>query len=256
MPRRPYSGSASAKRPSASRYVTRQRPVQRRRRHQPGSSPRSIDCWHSPDGMPASSPRRHSGCSRQPGGEVGPRSARAHRLHRDRCPRAHRHSRAVPVSSRLRLPRQPTGFTAKPILPRQTPFAMNTLLHPVSRTCRHSQGRGPLESGATVRHRSSLSCADGSTFAHNLADSKPVRFGGRRGDFPDRPHLRHHAQSLNPLARGYPNIAGCEFPPATVLRTAALQSKRTRSLAAYGAAKLIAEPLAQPQPPKGMGLVR
>ena len=49
--------------------------------------------------------------------------------------------------------------------------------------------------------------------------------------------VRGHARRLNPLAREYLNIAGCEFSPATVLRTAALQSKRKRSLAAYGAAQ-------------------
>ena len=68
--------------------------------------------------------------------------------------------------------------------------------------------------------------------------------------------MRSHARSLNLLARGPFNTPGCEISPTTVLRTAALQLNRTRSLAAYGAAKLMVEPLAQPQPPEGMGVVR
>ena len=64
-----------------------------------------------------------------------------------------------------------------------------------------------------------------------------VRGSGKRAVW----HMRSHARSFNPLARGFLNIAGCVFSPATVLRPAALQSKSTRSRAAYGAGKLTAQ---------------
>ena len=83
--------------------------------------------------------------------------------------------------------------------------------------------------------------------------------GRRCGNFADTSPARRDAQSRgeieSPRARG-PNTAGCEFSFATVLRTPALQSKRTCSLAAYGAPTLKAEPLEQLQPPEGMGVVR
>ena len=82
--------------------------------------------------------------------------------------------------------------------------------------------------------------------------------GRRPWDFSDSTLARTHAQSRaeleSPRARE-PCTAGSEFFPATALRTAAPQSKRTRSRAAYAAAKLMAEHLAQPQPPEGMGVV-
>ena len=61
--------------------------------------------------------------------------------------------------------------------------------------------------------------------------------GTRRRDFRDSSHVRTPAQSRaeieSPRARG-PHTAGSEFSPATELRAAALQSKQTRFLAAYG----------------------
>ena len=48
-------------------------------------------------------------------------------------------------------------------------------------------------------------------------------------------HMRSHAQSLNPLARGYLSTAGCEFSSATVMRALALPSKWRCILDAYGA---------------------
>lgn len=47
-------------------------------------------------------------------------------------------------------------------------------------------------------------------------------------------HTRSHARTLNPLARRHQRIAGSEFSPATAGRANTLQSKRTRSLGAYG----------------------
>ena len=48
-----------------------------------------------------------------------------------------------------------------------------------------------------------------------------------------RTHAQSRARIKSSRARG-PHTARCEFSPATVLRTGALQSKRTRSLVAYG----------------------
>ena len=59
----------------------------------------------------------------------------------------------------------------------------------------------------------------------------------RRGDFSDPPGMRMRAQSRAEIESSrarVPNIAGCEFPPPTVLRTAALQSNSKRFRAAYG----------------------
>ena len=55
-------------------------------------------------------------------------------------------------------------------------------------------------------------------------------------------HMRSHARVLNALARGYLNMAGREFSPATELRTAALQWKSKRFLVAYGAGQNTAGP--------------
>ena len=66
-----------------------------------------------------------------------------------------------------------------------------------------------------------------------------------------RSHALPRAE-LEPLRARVPYIAGCEISPSTVLRAAALQSKRTRSLVAYGAAKLPAKPRAQRQPTEGI----
>ena len=63
-----------------------------------------------------------------------------------------------------------------------------------------------------------------------------------------REHMRSHAQILNPPAREYSHMAGCEFSAATVLRPAALQSKSKRFLAAYGAGQIIVQYLVQQQP--------
>ena len=80
----------------------------------------------------------------------------------------------------------------------------------------------------------------------------------RRRIFLASPFLRTPAQSRAEIepsrARGL-STDRCEFSPATPMRTAAHASKKTRSLAAYGAPKLMAEPLAQPQPPEDMGVV-
>ena len=48
-------------------------------------------------------------------------------------------------------------------------------------------------------------------------------------------HMRSHARSLNPLARGNLSMAGCEFSSSTVLRADSLHSKRARFLTAYAA---------------------
>ena len=69
-----------------------------------------------------------------------------------------------------------------------------------------------------------------------------------------RTHAQSHAEIESPRARG-PYMAGCDFSAATVVRAAALQLQDVRFLVAYGAPKLMAEPLAQPQPPEGMGVV-
>ena len=61
--------------------------------------------------------------------------------------------------------------------------------------------------------------------------------------------MRSHAQTADPLPRGFLSLARWEFSPATALRTAALPSKSTRSLSAYDAAKVTAHRLAQRQPP-------
>ena len=60
-----------------------------------------------------------------------------------------------------------------------------------------SRRRAPLESGVTVRHRSNLRCADWSTFAHDLADSKTVTLGigTRCRDSVDSSPTRTHAPS-------------------------------------------------------------
>ena len=68
--------------------------------------------------------------------------------------------------------------------------------------------------------------------------------GRRRRDFRNPPPARFSAQSREQLesSRAWvPYIAGCEFSPATMLRAAALQSKQTGSLAAYGAGQLTAQ---------------
>ena len=56
------------------------------------------------------------------------------------------------------------------------------------------------------------------------------------GDSRDPPLTRTYAQSRAELGSSrarVPYVAGCEFSPPTVLRTAALQSKSIRSLPAY-----------------------
>ena len=67
----------------------------------------------------------------------------------------------------------------------------------------------------------------------------------KRGEFGD---IAIRAQS-RAGARGVPSprarvlyMAGCEFFPPTIVRTRALQSKQTGSLAAYGARNLTACP--------------
>ena len=52
--------------------------------------------------------------------------------------------------------------------------------------------------------------------------------------------VRNLAGRLNPLASEHFSRPRYEFPPATVIRTDALQPKRSRSLVAYGAPKLTA----------------
>ena len=63
-----------------------------------------------------------------------------------------------------------------------------------------------------------------------------------------REHTRRHAQKLNTCVRGFHYRAGCEICPTTMLHTAALLSNLSRSLAAYGAAKLTAQRLVRLQP--------
>ena len=79
--------------------------------------------------------------------------------------------------------------------------------------------------------------------------------GRRFGDFRHSSPVRTHAQSCpqieSPRAR-VPYIAGCENSPSTVPRPAALQSQGTRSLVAYGAAKLRAKTCAPIQPIEGI----
>ena len=68
--------------------------------------------------------------------------------------------------------------------------------------------------------------------------------GTRRREFCNSSHVRTTAQSrayLEPSRARVPHMAGCEFSTATVLRASALRSKRSRSLAAYGAARLTAQ---------------
>ena len=65
-------------------------------------------------------------------------------------------------------------------------------------------------------------------------------------------HMRSHAQTLDPLARGFLSLGRWEFSPATAQRAAALPSKSTRSLSAYDAGKVTAQRLAQRQPPWGI----
>ena len=92
----------------------------------------------------------------------------------------------------------------------------------------------------------------GVPFTADLCTGGNVTFvaGTRRGDFVDPSLVRTRAQSRaeigSPRVRG-PFTAGCEYSVVTVMRTAALPSKPTRSPAAYGDGKLIAEPHAQPQ---------
>ena len=64
--------------------------------------------------------------------------------------------------------------------------------------------------------------------------------------------MRSHAQTSDPLERGFLSLARWEFSPATTLRTAALPSKSTRSLSAYDAAEATAHRLAQRQPAWGI----
>ena len=73
--------------------------------------------------------------------------------------------------------------------------------------------------------------------------SPQATFVAERGcaNFQNPPRVRSCAQSRadveSPRAR-VPYIAAYEFSPSTVLRTAALQSKPSRSLAAYGGPSL------------------
>ena len=75
--------------------------------------------------------------------------------------------------------------------------------------------------------------------------------GRRSGHAPIRPtceSMRSHARASNPLARGFPNMAGCEFSPSTMLRASALHLKRQRFRAAYGA-KVVGHSTVQPRAP-------
>ena len=56
---------------------------------------------------------------------------------------------ATPHGSRSRVP----GFAAKPLHPGASVSAVNTPLDSASRSCRHGQGRGYVESGVADRHR-------------------------------------------------------------------------------------------------------
>ena len=83
--------------------------------------------------------------------------------------------------------------------------------------------------------------------------------GRRRRDFSDPSLARTHAQSRAELESSrarVPYIAGWESSSATVLRTRAQQSKRTRSPAAYGLGQLTAQRLAQRQPTRSTGPMR
>ena len=55
----------------------------------------------------------------------------------------------------------------------------------------------------------------------------------RRTKLWDSSLMRTHARSLNPLARGFLSMAGCELPPGTRLRTGAHVKYRTRYPPAY-----------------------
>ena len=48
-------------------------------------------------------------------------------------------------------------------------------------------------------------------------------------------HLRVHARKMDPFSLTFPYVAGVDFSRATGLHSATLQSKWTRSLAAYSA---------------------
>ena len=100
------------------------------------------------------------------------------------------------------------------------------------------QGRAVNRSATSNRHATIARAA-----SSPRRDSPQVTFGPgtRRGTLPDRSDVPPDAQSRAPIESSRAQVPyndGCEFSPTTVLRPAALQSKRTRSLAAYVAVQL------------------
>ena len=63
--------------------------------------------------------------------------------------------------------------------------------------------------------------------------SSSAREDGNSGIRHSCAHMRGHARSLNPLARGYLDTPGCELPPGTRLRTGAHVKYPTRYPPAY-----------------------